>query len=188
MSGEHEKRERSHLQHEAEHSRPRKKIAVVSYLAILFAAAFLLLLLTYFMQQRTSQDAISGLKDSVDSMQSVGNLVDQNKTLHTENNDLKDQADKLTAEIAALEKNTAAAQKTLLEQAQQLEAMDWFWRIQRSYSRGSKGEAKALAGEFEATGLVSHLPDISPADIDGPSPAEQYLDLLQAMGIKTAQP
>ena len=45
--------------------KPGKNTSVFTYLAILFAAAFLLLLLAYFIQQRNSEVAIDGLKDSL---------------------------------------------------------------------------------------------------------------------------
>ena len=47
------------LQHEAEHTRPPKRGgAVMGYLVVLFGAAFLLLLMSYFMQQRTNREAM----------------------------------------------------------------------------------------------------------------------------------
>ena len=67
-----EEQEMQHLQHEAEHARPHKKVSVMGYLAILFAAAFLLLLLSYFMQQRANQQAISGLEATSSNAVSTG--------------------------------------------------------------------------------------------------------------------
>lgn len=190
MSEERERRsrERSHLQHEAEHSRPRKKGTAVSYLAILFGAAFLLLLLSYFMQQRANEQTISGLQDSVNSFQSVETLVDTNKRLSEENKELKEQVDALTDQTDTLQKDVAAAQKAAAGQEKQLQAMDWFWRIQRSFSKGSKNDAKKLVEQFEATGLPSHLPTTGNAVTDGPSPAEQYDALLSALGMQKATP
>ena len=190
MSEERERRnrERSHLQHEAEHSRPRKKGTAVSYLAILFGAAFLLLLLSYFMQQRANEQTISGLKDSVNSFQNVETLVDTNKRLSDENKELKEQVDTLTDQAEILSGNTVTAQDTAKKLEQQLQAMDWFWRIQRSYSRGAKAEAKNLTEQFEATGLAPHLPATNTAVADGPSPAEQYDALLAALGMQKATP
>lgn len=82
------------------HETPRKGHSVMLYLAILFAAAFLLLLLSYFMQQRTSQEAITGLKESISSMQSM-------ETMMQHNSDLQKELDKKDDKIAALveEKN-----------------------------------------------------------------------------------
>lgn len=189
MSHERDRRERSQLQHEAEHSRPKRRSAsVMSYLAILFGAAFLLLLLSYFMQQRTSEETISGLKDSVNSFQSVGNLVEQNQALQEQAKALQEQVDALEEQLADAEAQGEAQQTAQQSQTKAMQAMDWFWRIQRAYSRGAKSEAKTLAQDFEATGLPSSLPQTSTAVSDGPSPAEQYDALLQAMGLKTTAP
>ena len=97
------------LQHAAEHERPHKRLSVMNYLTILFAAAF------------------------------------------------------------------------LLDQAHAAEAMDWFWRIQRELSRGRYGSARSLVEAFQATGLEDCLPTDHPADPEGPSPAEQYQEILAVL-------
>lgn len=190
MSEEREKRnrERSHLQHEAEHSRPRKKGTAVSYLAILFGAAFLLLLLSYFMQQRANEQTISGLQDSVSSFQSVETLVDTNKRLSEENKAMEAEVEQLQKDLDTAREVAQESQDALTERTKELQATDWFWRIQRSYSKGSKNDAKKLVEQFEATGLSPHLPTVSAAGTDGPSPAEQYDALLSALGMQKATP
>lgn len=189
MNQEQDRREEHHrLQREADQSRPKKKVSVVGYLAILFAAAFLLLLLSYFMQQRSSEAAISGLKDTMSSFQSVETLVDTNKRLQEENADLTEQVDKLDLRVTALEKERLEMEKTSAEQEKQLQAMDWFWRIQRAYSKGSRSDAKTLIEQFEATGLPASLPQTSSSISDGPSPADQYDALLAALGVQKAEP
>ena len=62
-----EEQEMQHLQHEAEHARPHKKVSVMGYLAILFAAAFVLLLMSFLMQQRANQAALDDLQQTSDS-------------------------------------------------------------------------------------------------------------------------
>lgn len=191
MSGEHEKRDRGRLQHEAEHARPRKKVSVLGYLTILFAAAFLLLLLSYFMQQRTSQDTIDDLKSSVNAMQSVGDLVEQNKALHEENDTLKTELEALREQNSALDDQNRRYYTIIMNQEKEITSMDWLWRIQRAYSRGAKADAKKLAQEFEAADLPRWLPSDSSESAyfpDGPSPAEQYAALLDALGMSPAEP
>lgn len=172
------------MQHEAEHARPRKKGSVMSYLAILFAAAFLLLLLSYFMQQRNSQETISGLKDSVSAMQSVANLIADNEALHQEVAAQESQIKRLEKEASSLEAASTALQGQLDEQNKALTAMDWLWRIQRAYSRGSKSDARTMVEEFEATGLPAYLPATALSGVDGPSPATQYDALLDALNYR----
>ena len=179
---ERDRRERSRLQHEAEHARPHKKVSVMGYLAILFAAAFLLLLLSYFMQQRVNREAIDGLTDSsISAMQSLDNLISQKDSLEEEVADLKQRLTQLEQENNSLQSTIEHAGDLQTGLDRQLEAMDWFWRIQREASRGQYGAARKLIEAFEATGLPSSLPTTNPADPDGRTPAEQYravVDLL----------
>ena len=74
MSQETEKQERGRLQHAAEHERPNKRNSVLFYLVILFAAAFVLLLMSFLMQQRANQAALDDLQQTSDStVQSLEN-------------------------------------------------------------------------------------------------------------------
>ena len=73
------------------------------------------------------------------------------------------------------------AQAQLEEQERALQAMDWFWRIQRQFSRGYTSAARELAEAFEASGLVDALPDTAVAEPDGPSPAQQYQELYDLL-------
>lgn len=169
------------LQHAAEHEKPHKKPSVLMYLVILFAAAFLLMAWSYFMQQRVSSQTIEGLKESVSAMQSVD-------TLQKANTELKAQVEALTAQVEALQKQAdtlteqnGALQAQTQQQERSAQAMDWFWRIQREVSRGRYASARALAEDFKATGLDAALPTDHPADPDGPSPAEQYQEILDIL-------
>lgn len=182
-----DKQRRAHLQHEAEHAKPHKKVSVMSYLAILFAAAFLLLLLSYFMQQRSNEAAFSGLKDSSQSaLQSVQNLLSENDELHDRVDQMDQQLEQAQKELEQAQAEAKAAQAAQNEQRFQLQAMDWFWRIQRAYSRSSRSEARELTDQFEQSGLPKYLPNESLSGVDAPSPAEQYKALLEAMGYRTA--
>lgn len=173
----HSGQEPAHLQHAAEHERPRGKTHVMSYLVILFAAAFLLLLLSYLMQQRSNQETIDGLKTSVSTMQSVEDLIEDNQLLHN-------QVSEMEAQINTLTQSRQALEAQVQDQDQALTAMDWLWRIQRAYSKGSKKDARELVDQFEATGLSHALPQTALSGVDGPSPAEQYNALLDALNYR----
>lgn len=183
MSQETDKSESQSLQHAAEHEQPpRKPLSVMSYLAILFAAAFLLMLLSYFMQQRKSEEVISGLKNSVSAMQSIEELQTTNETLKTQVDDQQSEITRLESQNTQLEEETAALQNTEAYLEKQLNAMDWFWRIQREYSRGRAAAAGELVAAFQASGLPGYLPTTNPADPEGLSPAKQYEALLTELG------
>lgn len=153
----------------------RSQRSVFQYITVLFAAAFLLLLMTYMMQQRLNKAEIDDLQQSSNStLQTLENIIAERDQLRQENQELSDQ---LEDAVQAAE-NSAATTK---EQARALEAMDWFWRIQRQFSRGYTRAARELAEQFEATGLVDALPDVSYAEPDGPSPKQQYAELYDLL-------
>ena len=66
----------------------RRGASVFTYLAILFAAAFLMLLLAYFIQQRNNDVAMDHLRDSITSYQSLDQLIEKNQSLGDENKQL----------------------------------------------------------------------------------------------------
>ena len=70
---------------------------MLSYLVILFAVAFLLLLLAYFQQQRINADTSNALQQSVSAVQSIQNLMTDNETLRSQVADLEEQVETLTA-------------------------------------------------------------------------------------------
>ena len=163
----------------------------MGYLTILFAAAFLLLLLSYFMQQRANEQAISGLQaTSSNAFDSINNLIAEKDELAQQVEDLEGQVAGLQEELDAAQSQLSDAQadaetaQTAQADAQKaLEAMDWFWRIQRQFSRGYYTDAANIMAEFEASGLPQYLPQEALTGREGdPSPAQQYQDIKDVLG------
>ncbi|NLF34629.1 MAG: hypothetical protein GX585_01535, partial [Clostridiales bacterium] len=145
-------RENTQLQHEADHTKPKKQMSVVGYLALLFAAAFLLLLLSYLMQQRSNEAMFSELQRSISAVQSLDQLVAENK-------ELEDRVMALEAELAAL-RLTEQSARTLSERREKaLEAMDWLREIAGLYELGYYRKARTALAAFEESGLPAYLPD-----------------------------
>lgn len=177
MSTEHEKKMPEHLQQEADRVRPRQKVTVLSYLTILFAAAFLLLLLSYLMQQRNNQEVISGLKESVSAMQSIENL-------QTEKNELADRVEQLQQQLSESEKAQGEAKQANEALQLQVDALDWLREIQALYAKKYYKAARAMIADFEGTGLAAYLPGESLHSYDGDSvlsPKEQYDNIVDAL-------
>ena len=82
----------------------KKGAPVFTYLAIMFAVAFLMLLLAYFIQQRNNEVAMDGLKDSISSSHAS---VDE---LEAEVNALNEKVSALEQEKAELEEENLALQ------------------------------------------------------------------------------
>lgn len=164
------------LQHQAEHSRSRRP-PVLSYLAILFAVAFLLLLLAYFQQQRANSETTDALKQSVSAVGAIENMMRENESLRQEVEELKNN-------YQELEDLYLAEAKAHNELEGQAVALDYLWRIQRFWDRGNRGEALALVKELEEKGLASSLPRTSPSGAEGSSPLDQYNALLDALDYR----
>lgn len=87
----------------------RRRQSVVLYITILFAAAFALLLMTYAMDQRRSNEtlgdltsSVSDLKDSLSGMQTAQSALEENGALKNEIQDLQEQIDTLLGTIDSL--------------------------------------------------------------------------------------
>ncbi|MDE6108423.1 MAG: hypothetical protein K2F83_07145 [Oscillospiraceae bacterium] len=172
------------LQHQAEHARTRKGPSVLSYLVVLFIVAFLLLLIAYFQQQRVNSEATDdAMKQSASALQSIQNLLAENEKLREEVDRLDTQVADLTQANNALESSHQAYADAA---DRELAAMDYFWRIQRLYSRGSRKAALDLAKEFEATNLPPALPRTNYSNVEGTSPYDQYQALLDALNYRPA--
>ncbi len=102
---------------EPESSSNQKKhnAPVFGYLAILFAVAFFMLLLAYFMQQRNTEVAMSGLRDSISQFQSLDELRDENEALRGTNQTLQEKLAALEAECADLRVGLEEAENAVHE-------------------------------------------------------------------------
>lgn len=172
------------LQHDAEHVKPRsKQQSVLIYLVILFAAAFLLMALSYFMQRRTSDATIEGLRgQSVTAMQSIEDIQEENETLKQQLADLE-----ARLEQAQKEADDAQVQADALTEAQDrlTRAMDLFWQIDEAYVRGRYTLCRQLIAQMEDTtagaALKEALPTVSTTDNDRFSPADRYQEIYDAV-------
>lgn len=160
--------------------RSKRRTSVYSYVLILFVAAFFLLALSYFMQQRTMAESLDGLKESVSAMEKA-------ETLQTENMTLKEQVEALEAEKAALNAENArltqerdAALAAAEAQSRTAEAMDWFWQINEAYARNRNQTARRLIEQMDDA-LVDFLPQESATDTDRFSPRDRYQEIYDAL-------
>ena len=166
------RRSSASLQHQAEHTRTRRRISVMGYLLVLFVAAFLLLLLAYFQQQRINTDTNNALQQSVSAVQSIQNLMADNETLRSQVADLE-------------ETLTARSQELADTMEKQTRAMDLFWQVDEAYVRGRYVLCRQLIQSLEdlsdGAPLKSYLPTESTTDNDRFSPAERYQEIFKAV-------
>lgn len=177
----HRQRERSDLQHQAEHSRPRRS-TVGGYLVILFAVAFLLLLMAYFQQRRQSdQAATDALKQSSSAVQTIQDLIDDSAKLREENEALKEQVAALKDDHEALKEQYLSEAAGRSQQEAAVAAMDYFWQIDEAYVRQRYTLCKQLILELKDSGYESALPDTKATNNDRFSPAERYKEIYDAL-------
>ena len=153
------------------------KVRVFRYMAILFAAAFLLLLLAFLMQNRASQEAISDLTKSVSS---VHNVVEENAALRQQVEELnKTYLEEVSAHQKVVYDNLANRELPL--------AMDYFWQLEQAYLRGQYSLCRELIEKLEQpcdykdAPISSHLLTQNYFDSENPSMAERYQQICDAL-------
>ncbi len=182
---------------EAKHDLPRQTDqkrsnhtrSVSNYLLILFAAALILLLFSYLMQQRsTNEQALNGIQQSISAMQSAQEVYEENRVLEEEIDTLGDQISQLEDQIRRMqdkierqdrEKQSLQTELTDLQKSNQ--AMDWFWQIDEAYVRGRHNLCKELITKLNAAGLTEYLPRISITENLRFSPYDRYQEIYDAL-------
>lgn len=160
--------------------RRRKSRSVIFYVTVLFLVAILLLVLSYFMQQRkidSMSDDISGIRDSVSAMQEIQDIEDENQSLKSQNADLSDQLAEANSSLSDAQSQADADSKTI-------SALDYFWRIDELYSTRYYSAARTLIQEFRSAGLESSLPDVVYTTSSGTgaqSVSARYQEILAAL-------
>ena len=181
--------EKHSLQRQADRTKPNHKRSLMSYLLVLFAAALVLLLFAYLMQQRsTSEEMLDGIQQSISATQSVQQVYEENGRLKEERHALDDQIAQLEDQIRLMqdkierqEKENQSLQKQTTDLQKSNQAMDWFWQIDEAYVRGRYNLCKELVTQLNAAGLTEYLPRISITDNGRFSPYDRYLEIYDAL-------
>ena len=163
----------------------RRQQSVFQYIAILFGAAFLLLLLTFVMERRQYQQLqeqneaqIDDLQQSVTAVQSLNSLSEENAALKEQNQDLEEQNQALEEQVDQLEQQVS----DLSVQAEKTsQAMDWFWQIDEAYVRGKYALCRQLIESLEEANLKEWLPKESVTDNGRFSPYDRYQEIYDAL-------
>ena len=190
MSRDPEQQEET-LQHEADRVKPAaSKHNVMSYLVVLFGAAFLLLLMTYFMQQRTSQETIDGLKQSMTTMttlKSIEELQAENQQLQEQLYTLQTQMDKLQTDLDTMSSRSEERGFRLTYLIAKNQALNYLNQIRALYNQRKNTQAREVLALADSVldpsgGLEAVLSQIS-ADLTAEEreiydPLEAYQTIL----------
>ena len=154
---------------------------VYTYVAILFCVAFLLILWTFLMNQRSSQAIRDEIKSGNSALQS---------TLE-ENDSLEARVKELEAQLAEAEEDKDSLSETVERKSEQLRALDWLIEIENDCRAKNIDEAKENIRAFEKDGAAKDLPTealrTSITGDDAPSPAARYQSIVDKLfpdGVK----
>lgn len=166
----------------------KRQRSVVFYIGILFAAAFLLLAMSFAMERRQNAEdmddlnqSLTGLKDSVSAMQSVQKLYEENTALLERVAELEEDLARTEEQrnYLADKVESQEAEKGVLQNS--VQALDWFWQINEAYVRGRFTTARNLIAQLEESGLVENLPRVSITENGRFSPYDRYQEIYDAL-------
>ena len=162
----------------------RRQQSALRYITILFAAAFVLLLFTYFMERRQTEALMQENQQQIESLQQSASAVQSLKNLYAENDALKEKVAALEEKNARLEteKNSLSGHITNLElnlanAKKGLQAMDWFWQIDEAYAKGKYALCRSLITSLDEAELTAYLPTESITDNGRFSPADRLAEI-----------
>ena len=154
----------------------RRRQSVVQYIAVLFAAAFVLLGMSYVMEKRQNAQEVDDLKKQSNSaMQSVEVLIQENEDLKQQVDDLKRQLEQTESAHLQSEEELTRAQS---DAANTAAALDWFWQIDEAYVKSKWSLCRKLI-QAMPEGLADYLPQESVTDNGRFSPADRYAEIRQ---------
>lgn len=159
----------------------KKTAAVVNYISLLLIAAFLLLLMTYLMEQRQSAEILDGLRSSVSAMQSVDSLYDENAQLREECSDLQQELYIEQQSLLQKQKEIQALEEELEEVRLKVSALDWFWQLNEAHELEEDELVLELIEKMESQDLDHYLPLESLSETGRYSPAHRYAEIKKEM-------
>lgn len=162
-------------------TREKRQQSVFKYITILFAAAFLLMLLTFVMEKRQNEQVVDSLNESVTGLRESLTNIQSAQDIYEENMELIQKVDQLQTENDSLKAQQEENQATVDNQEKAIQALDWFWQVNEAYATGKYSKARSLIQEFETTGLVSYLPKESVTDNGRFSPADRYAEIVSSL-------
>lgn len=189
---------------EEQSSPPPRKRSVFVYLAVLFGTAFLLLLFAYLMQQRDSEEIIgnlSQLRESMGSIQSIDELLEENRALREEKealkgqiSDLEQDRDEIKNELEISNGIISIRDHDQQEMRDIIGALDTLARVRTLYEEDRFNDAHKIIDELpleEGTDQVEYYltiyanlysqKDMGMADPELYNPLEEWQALKQAV-------
>lgn len=161
----------------------RRQRSVLQYIAVLFCAAFVLLLFTFMMERRQyhrlQEENQDNKQQSVSATQTLNGILKENEELKEQLEEQKQQLEALQDQYDKLKTDYDAAEQANIHQSRTADAMDWFWQINEAYVRGRYTKCRELIASLEGGGLVEYLPPSSATDNDRFSPYDRFMEIRE---------
>lgn len=141
-------------QNQPQKEKSRTNKPVVTYIMILFIAAFLLMALSFLMHQRSNTEALGQLQDSMTAMQEIQATQEKNIELQDQLADVQDELDKT---VAAYSGQLTALVGDVEQKQLQLDAMTNLYLLQQAYNACKYDSCVEIIQFMEETHQVSAL-------------------------------
>ncbi len=148
---------------------------VYTYVAVLFTVAFLLILWTFLMNQRSSREIRDEIKSGNNALQST---LEENEALEARIAELENA-------LTAAETNCDVLRESGDRQSSVITALDWLGELERYYNAGKLNDARETAQAIRDNGLVPLLPayplHTSATGDDYEAPAVRYQTIVDKL-------
>ncbi len=152
--------------------RPEGRKPVIIYILVLFAAAFLLMAMSFVAHQRSSEEAMGDLQSSVGAVQEVQELQEQAIALQKELAEAREAAETFQDANETSRERASHAEYTL---ERTREAMEWFWQLDEAYL---KEDLETCASILDTMGENAESPM---SEYLSPLAAERYREICAAV-------
>ena len=165
---------------------------VYGYIFILFIVAFALLLWSFLMNQRSTDQVLSELRGNTSNLQSAleraAALDGQVETLRAERDALEEENESLREELEEARARLEAYQQAETEPDYAFFALNYLWQLDRAVAEGNDEWVEEYIARLESAGdtpkpLKDYLPErplhTDPDGNDAPSPAARYAELKE---------
>lgn len=148
-----------------------KQKPVLLYLIILFAIAFVLILFSFVMHQRSNAEVLKELQSQVDTLQQLQEVEEKYNAATEENEALRQQVAEL------IDQSSQAAQD-----AQARQALELVWKLEKLYDAGEHEACAAVIEALKADDLYLSLPaTAAEGDVTCESPRAAFTRIDKAL-------
>ena len=141
---------------------PKSRNALLRYMTILFAVAFLVVTVSLVISMRTSQNTITALNQtSASALQNAEQLQDSNRDLSDENTKLRDQLAELEDQLASAKADAETAASAQESADNTAKAYELLLQALEAQNNGDTAACSAVLAQLEP--LQSYLQDAAAA-------------------------